>query len=203
MKKVFILAPMVSERNEFMKELKASVEELKNNGYNAIGDSFTFGLAAEHAPMSAYFALDTIVNELDAAYLMPGYEANPLNEIFLDLCKDAGKEILNPEIINKPKNKNLIFISGPITGIKDYKDKFNEAEKYLQNNGFVNIINPAKVAEALPVDAIKYEDFLKIDLQMLNACSMIYMLKGWDNSKGACKEHEYAINHGIDIIYQR
>ena len=203
MKKVFILAPMASERNEFMKELKASVEELKNNGYNAIGDSFTFGLAAEHAQLSAYFALDTIVNELDVAYLMPGYETNPLNEIFLDLCKDAGKEILNPEIINKPKNKNLIFISGPIKGIKDYKDKFNEAEKYLQNNGFVNIINPAKVAEALPVDAIKYEDFLKIDLQMLNACSMIYMLKGWDNSKGAGKEHEYAINHGIDIIYQR
>lgn len=202
MKKVFILAPMVSERN--MKELKASAEELKNNGYNAIGDSFTFGLAAELDPMSAYFALDTIVNELDAAYLMPGYETNPLNEIFLDLCKDARKEILTSDNIRKLKqNKNLIFISGPITGIKNYKDKFNEAEKYLQNNGFVNIINPAKVAEALPADAIKYEDFLKIDLQMLNACSMIYMLKGWDNSKGACKEHEYAINHGIDIIYQR
>ena len=203
MKKVFILAPSLKSE-ESIKPLKAAITELESNDYDVIGDSYTFGITAVLNPISTFFRKDEIVNELDAAYLMSGYETNPLNEIFLDLCKDARKEILTSDNIRKLKqNKNLIFISGPITGIKNYKDKFNEAEKYLQNNGFVNIINPAKVAEALPADAIKYEDFLKIDLQMLNACSMIYMLKGWDNSKGACEEHEYAINHGIDIIYQR
>ena len=39
-------------------------------------------------------------------------------------------------------------------------------------------------------------------LEILKRCDIIYMLRHWENSKGACEEHELAINLGIEVRYE-
>jgi len=34
------------------------------------------------------------------------------------------------------------------------------------------------------------------------ACTHIYMLKDWKDSKGAMMEHQFAIDNGIEVIYE-
>ena len=48
--------------------------------------------------------------------------------------------------------ENRIYISGPVTGTKDYKERFARAEGYLSGMGF-SVVNPPKVNAALPPDA--------------------------------------------------
>ena len=95
----------------------------------------------------------------------------------------------------------LIFISGPISGIDNYEDNFNNAEEYLKSWGFINIINPTKIMKALP-KGIEYEKALKIDLAMVEQCKYIYMLNGWQDSNGANQEIACAAQEGLIIFYQ-
>ena len=44
-----------------------------------------------------------------------------------------------------------IYLSGPITGTKDYMKRFAEAEQRLTERGH-SVINPARVCACLPKD---------------------------------------------------
>lgn len=83
-----------------------------------------------------------------------------------------------------------IYISGPITGIQDYRKNFDNAEKYLKQLGWC-VFNPAKVDDCL--EGFTYDEFLSLDIYLLDKCDAIYLLKGWTESKGAKEEVKYAI----------
>ena len=100
----------------------------------------------------------------------------------------------------KEKNK-IVFISGPITNVPDYKDNFKRAEKYLRSLGYKNIINPVKVAKKLP-DCIDYDKFLNIDLAMLAAADTIFLLNNWEKSNGASTEMKFAQDNGLEILFE-
>jgi len=83
--------------------------------------------------------------------------------------------------------KNAVYISGPMTGYKDKnKQSFYEAEDFLRKLGFTDIINPAKLEQA-KVD-FSHADYMRRDLVELLKCEYIYLLPGWENSKGATAE---------------
>ena len=88
-----------------------------------------------------------------------------------------------------------VYVSGPMTGIKDYNlPAFVEAAKLLSERGF---------KPALPVqyaDGKLYEEYLKDDLRELLDCDGIFMLPGWQESKGAKIEHMVALACGIDEV---
>lgn len=90
-----------------------------------------------------------------------------------------------------------IYISGKITGTKGYQRRFKKAEKKFK--GFT-VINPAKISKALP--KLKWHEYMRIDLKALELCDVIYMMKSWEESKGAQMEREYAIENGIDVMYE-
>lgn len=93
-----------------------------------------------------------------------------------------------------------IYISGAITGTADYMERFAEAETDLIKAGY-EVVNPAKVNAQMP-KSTSYEDYMKMSLCMLRTCDGIYMLDGWENSKGAKQEILEALKLDINIYLQ-
>ena len=62
--------------------------------------------------------------------------------------------------------KKKVYISGPITGTKDYMEKFAKAEEVLKSKGY-SVINPAKVNAQLPEDTT-YEQYMQMSITMMN-----------------------------------
>ena len=95
-----------------------------------------------------------------------------------------------------------IYISGPMTGVKDYVRRFQEAEEYLRDMyGSVDIINPAHIVSELPRDT-PWNRSMHITLNALDGCDAIFMLNGWENSKGAQIEKLFAEGSNMQILYE-
>lgn len=100
----------------------------------------------------------------------------------------------------------MIYISGPMSGVDNYVRDFAIAESQIIDLGLLrtydNIINPSDVLTVLP-DKLEYKDLMRICLDLLAMCNAVYMLRGWEDSKGARLEHEYAVAHKYKIYYQK
>ena len=93
-----------------------------------------------------------------------------------------------------------IYISGAITGTDDYMERFAKAEKELTEQGY-SVVNPARVNAQLPEDT-SYEEYMKMSFCMIDMCEAIYMLRGFEKSRGAKRELEFAKSEGMEIIYE-
>lgn len=110
---------------------------------------------------------------------------------------------LFPQGSQTPQANQVIYISGPITGIKDLnKPQFMLAEKMLLSYG-CDVFNPARIEG--PLDPLKGDDlwryYMHFCVRSLPDCSGVLFLPDWQNSKGACFEHKIAQTLGLDIFY--
>lgn len=103
--------------------------------------------------------------------------------------------------------RNVVYLSGAITKNPNYildfsraESKLKEAIKYGEYD-FTSICNPALVNANLPKD-FKHKDYMRVCFAMMDCCDSIYMLKGWESSKGAKQELIYAKNKGMSIYYE-
>lgn len=98
-----------------------------------------------------------------------------------------------------------IYISGKITGTDDYEAKFAEAEKKLEEQGYL-VINPVEhgkwLQDIFSPKVPTWRDYMKADLQALMTTDCIYMLKDYKESKGARLEHFLAKILKYEIIYE-
>jgi nucleoside 2-deoxyribosyltransferase len=101
-----------------------------------------------------------------------------------------------------------IYIAGPMENKPDYKQNFNAAEQILSED--FEVINPVEIAESFVAqlakanfDDIPYRVFFQQDINELLHCDAIFMLDGWEKSKGARAEHAVAVALGIEILYQQ
>lgn len=100
--------------------------------------------------------------------------------------------------------KMRVYISGPITGIKDFEERFLKAESEIREkygNDGIEVINPCKVNYLMPVNT-SWQQYMDVTLQCLRGCDLIYMLHGWQNSKGAQIEKLYAEGSGMRVVYE-
>lgn len=99
-----------------------------------------------------------------------------------------------------PRTLKKVYISGPITGTKDYLERFERVENELPliHQG-VEVINPAKVNANLP-ESTTWEEYMRMSLCMLSMCDGIYMMEGWQQSRGANLEYAYAKGMGITVL---
>ena len=93
-----------------------------------------------------------------------------------------------------------VYIAGPMSGLPDFNyPAFNQAEDVLRDLGFYPR-NPAK--NGLPAGSA-WSDHMRADIRMLTTCDAVFMLKDWQQSRGATLEHHIAQTLGLHIVYQQ
>mgnify|MGYP000005629026 FL=1 len=114
--------------------------------------------------------------------------------------------------------KSTIYVAGPMRGHHDYNyPAFDRQTRVLKAQGW-KVVNPADMDRSQfqpdnsPHDFdpdINYEDqefmrdALKRDMVAIcDDCTAIYMMAGWESSKGAKAEHALAKALGLDIYYE-
>lgn len=94
----------------------------------------------------------------------------------------------------------LIYLSGGITNVPNYLERFAKAETLLTKIGD-KVINPAKINAQLPEDT-DYDDYMRLSFVLLDMADAIYMMNGWEKSKGARMELLKAYQTGKRIIFE-
>jgi len=96
-----------------------------------------------------------------------------------------------------------IYISGPITGTPDAQTRFGDAEERLHEAGYTKIINPQRVGEEADTDgSMSHDEYMRLSFALIDLCDAVYMMRGWQQSKGACMECGYALAKRKRIIYE-
>jgi len=94
-----------------------------------------------------------------------------------------------------------IYLSGGITGLPDgNRHAFATAESHWQN-GEHTAVNPHVLCANIP-EGSPWEVYMRECLVALYLCDAIYMLKGWQSSKGATAEYEKAVQLGLKVMYE-
>lgn len=89
-----------------------------------------------------------------------------------------------------------VYLSGPITGKKNYRGLFLFVEELVKLCNAFRIFNPAS---QIP-DSLDHEQAMKRCVAALAEYEAIVMLPGWHASKGARLEHDIALSCGMDVI---
>lgn len=92
-----------------------------------------------------------------------------------------------------------IYLSGPVTGTEDAKERFANAEKALLASGH-EVINPLSICECMP-ESTTWAEYMDITLAAMKRADAVYMMKGWERSHGATIEYHYAVGAGMTVYY--
>ncbi len=104
--------------------------------------------------------------------------------------------------------KNKIYVSGKITGLTymEASRLFQKAETKLLAQG-LEVVNPFKLSPLCMTEREggkpHWTDHMRADIIELCRCNEIYMMEGWENSKGANIERQLAIDLGMNVIYEK
>lgn len=93
-----------------------------------------------------------------------------------------------------------VYLSGPITGrdLRDVRIDFTKAAASQMTLGHT-VINPYRLHEVLPDGS--WEEYMKLCLSLIDMCDIIYLMRGWEKSKGCKKELEVAKKLKKIIMY--
>ena len=98
-----------------------------------------------------------------------------------------------------------IYISGPISHDPFYEQSFSKAEEYLTYLGYevTNPVNiPTKDFCGPDRDIKRWHYFMRESIILLMGCDQIYMLEGYENSRGANLEHSIALELAMPRMYE-
>ena len=102
-----------------------------------------------------------------------------------------------------------IYIAGPMKGHEhNNEDAFAEAAHKFKEQGF-EVFNPLELSSSLssfldvPLEELSFREIVCNDIiTIVEACTHMYMLNGWQYSEGAKVEHALAQWLGMTILYQ-
>ena len=101
--------------------------------------------------------------------------------------------------------KKVIYVSGKITGTSDYTDRFSAAEDRLIAEGY-EVLNPVRTGKwlerYLEPEKPTWVQYMKYAIAAMMEADYIYMMRGWNQSKGARLEHFLARVLNYNIIYE-
>lgn len=95
-------------------------------------------------------------------------------------------------------SKLRIYIAGPMTGYPEHNyPAFAAASERLRELGY-EVVSPAEINAGLEMDG--WAACMRRDLVQLTTCDTMYMLPGWENSRGARLEWQIAEALGMSVI---
>lgn len=97
--------------------------------------------------------------------------------------------------------RTIVYISGKITGNDNYKSEFQEAENFLTELGYI-VINPAEIDEIVKCSELDRAEIMSICYRLVDISDAIFMIGGWQKSRGANEELSYARSLGKKVMYQ-
>lgn len=106
--------------------------------------------------------------------------------------------------------KAKVYIAGPMTGIEGYNfPAFDRARDHLIDTG-CQPVSPADMDRDLGIEPDENGNIEDFDYRAALArccaavceCDVIYMLQGWESSKGARAEHALAHALDLEICYE-
>jgi nucleoside 2-deoxyribosyltransferase len=90
--------------------------------------------------------------------------------------------------------KKVVYIAGPITGVKNYWEAFERAEDDLLGLGYIPL-SPAHLPEGMT-----NEQYTRIDFAMIDSADAVLFLENFEDSPGARLEHEYCKYTGKPVV---
>lgn len=93
------------------------------------------------------------------------------------------------------QEKRTLYLAGKITGDPYYFTKFYNAQKKLEEGGFI-VVNPA----LLPAEGFTWEAYMRMSGAMLAECAEVCFLPDWKESKGAKYEFGEAMATGKHVF---
>jgi nucleoside 2-deoxyribosyltransferase len=100
----------------------------------------------------------------------------------------------------------IVYISGPITNKLYPSAQFEQAASWLKNDGHqvfnpMDIPHPSEKDEDCSTKEETWSYYMREAIQMLAQADCIYMLEGWETSKGARLEFNLATSLNIPVYY--
>ena len=89
----------------------------------------------------------------------------------------------------------VVYIAGPITGVANYKEPFEEAAKKIKAMGFIPI------TPTWQPQGRQYKHYIDECLSILRDVDAAVFLPGWQNSNGAAFEYGYCTTVDIPTVH--
>ncbi|ACV50993.1 hypothetical protein Apar_0563 [Lancefieldella parvula DSM 20469] len=102
----------------------------------------------------------------------------------------------NGEFLGTDIRDKQVYLSGPITGEKNYKGLFSFARDLVEFGGAAKIYSPAVRIPA----RFSWEQAMKHCLSEITGYDTVVMLPEWEASDGARLEHDVALACGIHVV---
>lgn len=83
------------------------------------------------------------------------------------------------------ERKKVVYISGPITGVKNYWEAFERAEDDLQGLGYIPL-SPSRLPKGMT-----NEQYMRISFAMIDSADAVLFLPDWEKSCGSLLEANY------------
>lgn len=101
--------------------------------------------------------------------------------------------------IKETPTTSKIYLSGKMSGIKNFnRDYFNKVAEKLRLTGR-EIYNPAEI---IGPPEWSWADYMRRALELMMHCDTIYVLQGYESSRGAKIEIALAKELEMTIIYE-
>lgn len=85
----------------------------------------------------------------------------------------------------------VVYLSGPITGTDDYKERFKDLQTKLSGLGY-EVINPVELTAYLS-EGSTWVTYMEVCLPVIAVCDYVYLMDGWEKSDGARIERTVAL----------
>ena len=91
-----------------------------------------------------------------------------------------------------------LYIAGPITGIDNYLENFDDAAVRLVEKGY-EVASPTWFSAQGEMLGWTWHDYMKATIQMMLNCDGVAYLDGWEKSKGTTIEVKLANKLNMEV----